>query len=267
MKIMKKEMKYTCFFIFLIALFLLGPFLSTQSPLDTHPEIACQAPDLNHFLGTDEIGRDVLSRMFYGGRITILIGLGTTLFSCLLGTVLGLLSGYYGGKTDLLISQLIDVSLAFPSLLLAIGLSIILPQSGYSVIIAISLTGWAGFARLIRSHSLVLKHAEYVLASKSLGSSNLKIIFTHILPNSFFLLIVSASLRLGSFMLAESGLSFLGLGVPPPYPTLGGMISSGRDYLLHSPWIPLFPGILIGVIVLACNLFGEELQKVFNPKD
>jgi ABC-type dipeptide/oligopeptide/nickel transport system permease subunit len=204
--------------------------------------------------------------MAVGARTSLVIGLLATLLSGAAGTLLGLLAGYFGGKTDLLISRLIDVALAFPSLLLAIGISVVLPPGGLSVVVAISMTGWASFARLLRSRTIVLKRADYAVAGKVLGSSSFRILFRHVFPNCAAVLVVSASLKLGSFMLAESGLSFLGLGVPPPYPSLGWMIASGRDYLITAPWVPLLPGILIAALVLAANLAGESLEKHLDPK-
>ncbi|EKD27306.1 MAG: hypothetical protein ACD_79C00764G0001 [uncultured bacterium] len=252
--------------LLILVIILIFPYLMKLDPFATNPSIACSVPSIKYWLGTDEVGRDIFSRIIHGSRITIFIGIITAVLSCLIGTIIGLISGYFEGKTDLVITQVVDIALAFPSLLLAIGISIILSSGVFSVIIAITISGWAGFARLLRSHVLVLKKADYILAAKALGSSHYKIILKHIIPNSIFLIIVSCSLRLGSFMLAEAGLSFLGLGVPAPYPTLGGMISSGRDYLLISPWMPLIPGLVIGIIVLLCNIMGDEIQKIYDPK-
>jgi len=267
MKNILKKIPFSAYFLFtLCIIFIFAPFIMSINPLHTNLTKICTSPDSVNFLGTDEVGRDIFSRMLYGGRATFFIGLITTLSACLIGTIIGLTAGYYGGKIDLICTQIIDISLAFPSLLLAIGISIILPAGWGAVIIALSLTGWASFARIIRSQTLQLKKNDYITAAKSLGSSDLKIIFYHIMPNCLNLIIVTSTMKMGSFMLAESGLSFLGLGVPPPYPTLGGMISSGRDYLFSAPWITIFPGILIAIIVLAANMFGEKMAIIFNPK-
>ena len=257
------------YFIVLIFFFVLCmtlPFCVQNSPFDTHLNSTFKSPSLVHFLGTDELGRDIFSRICYGARTTLLIGVFSVTLASILGTVLGLIAGFWGGKIDLLICQCIDISLAFPSLLLAIGITVVLPPGFFSVVLALGLTGWASFTRLIRSETLVLKNLDYVSASKSLGGNSLYIIIQHILPNCIYLLIVSISLQLGSFMLAESGLSFLGLGIPQPNPTLGGMIASGKDYLYSSPWIPLIPGILIALVVLFVNLIGDGIQKQLDPK-
>lgn len=253
-------------FIFLILFILICPFFISKDPYITNALNSCLPPSIDNFFGTDEVGRDIFSRMMYGGRITIIIGIISSLFSCIIGTLMGVLSGYMKGKIDLFISQIINLSLAFPSLLLAIAISIILPQGIFSVILALTLTGWASFARIIRSQVLIIRNAEYILAAKTLGSSKWQIMYKHILPNCLNIIIVSFSLQLGSFMLAESGLSFLGLGILQPYPTLGGMISLGRDYLFTAPWIPIFPGFLIGFIVLLCNSAGDKLQSIIDPK-
>lgn len=257
------------YFIVLIFFFcscMILPFWIKTSPLDTHLNSAFMPPSLMHYLGTDELGRDLFSRICFGARTTLLIGFFSVTLASFLGTFLGLIAGYWGGKVDLLICQCIDISLAFPSLLLAIGITVVLPPGFFSVVLALGLTGWASFTRLIRSETMVLKNMDYVLASKSLGGNSLYIVIRHVLPNCIYLLIVSISLQLGSFMLAESGLSFLGLGIPQPNPTLGGMIASGKDYLYTSPWIPLFPGILIALIVLFVNLIGDGIQKQLDPK-
>ena len=257
------------YYILLIILFLFCmafPFFLHTSPLDTHLNAAFKPPSFSHWLGTDELGRDIFSRICFGARTTLLIGVFSVAFASVLGTILGLFAGFWGGKIDIFICQCIDISLAFPSLLLAIGITVVLPPGFFSVVIALGLTGWASFTRLIRSETLVLKNMDYVSASKSLGGDSFYIVFRHILPNCVYLLIISISLQLGSFMLAESGLSFLGLGIPQPNPTLGGMIASGKDYLYSSPWIPLFPGILIALIVLFVNLIGDGIQKQLDPK-
>ena len=267
MKNILKKLPFSAYLFFTLCLvFLLAPFIATIDPLHTDLTKICTSPDNINLLGTDEVGRDIFSRMLFGGRATFFIGLMTTIFACLIGAFVGLIAGYFGGKIDLICTQVIDISLAFPSLLLAIGFSIILPAGWFSVITALAVTGWASFARIIRSQTLVLKKNDYITAARSLGSSNLKIMFYHILPNCLNLIIVTSTMKMGSFMLAESGLSFLGLGVPPPYPTLGGMISSGRDYLFSSPWITILPGILIAIIVLIANMLGERIAVILNPK-
>ncbi|MBN2145163.1 MAG: ABC transporter permease [Candidatus Aureabacteria bacterium] len=262
-----KNIRLIFYIFFLLCLFfILAPLLAPHDPMRTHATMTCEPPSGQHLFGTDELGRDILSRMLFGGRTTLLIGLIATSLSCFIGTALGLISGYYGGKTDILISQVMNLALAFPSLLLAIGISVVLPAGFLSVVIALSIAGWADFGRLIRGQTLTLKNREFITAATVLGSSSGKIIVRHILPNCIPLLIVSFSMKLGTFMLAESGLSFLGLGIPPPYPTLGGMISSGRDMLITCPWIPLLPGFLISIMVLVFNLLGEMLQSVSDPK-
>lgn len=259
--------KFIILFIIFILTILILPYFAPFNPLSTNSDFTCKLPNFKFLLGTDEIGRDIFSRILFGARTTIIIGLLSAIFACLIGSFLGLISGFFGGIIDLIISYIIDIALAFPSLLLAIGISIVLPQGLLSTILSISLTSWAGIARVIKNETSIIKNFDYVLSARALGTSKFKIILKHILPNCMPLIIISTTLQLGTLMLAESGLSFLGLGIPAPYPTLGGMISSGRDCLLLYPWIPILPGIIIALIVLLSNVFGELIQNMLNPRN
>ncbi|HAV42405.1 TPA: glutathione ABC transporter permease GsiD [bacterium] len=253
--------------IFLILLLALSaPFLVPFEPSSENLREACLPPDTKHLLGTDELGRDVFSRVLYGARISLVVGCGSALFSILIGFGLGLISGYIGGKIDSLIMRLVDVTLAFPSLLLAIGISCVLPRGLLAVIIALSVVGWASFARITRGIILSIKEEPFVEAAVSLGSSNTRILFIHLLPHTIPMVMVLGAMRISTFILAESGLSFLGLGVPPPTPSWGGMVSQGADFIRTAPWISLFPGMAIALTVVAFNLLGDGLADFVSPK-
>jgi ABC-type dipeptide/oligopeptide/nickel transport system permease subunit len=208
----------------------------------------------------------VLARSLSGARISLGIGISATALSLLLGTALGLLGGFFGRPMDSLAIGLTDVTLAFPSLLLAIAISVVIPPGMASVFIALSLVGWPTFARLSRSVVLSIKQTEYFSAAAATGCPSGRLILKHVLPNCMALLIVAASLRLGAFMLGEAALSFLGLGVQPPTASWGSMISHGRDFLHSAPWITIFPGIALALTIVSMNILGDSLRDYLDPK-
>jgi ABC-type dipeptide/oligopeptide/nickel transport system permease subunit len=204
--------------------------------------------------------------MVYGARISLSVGIVSAFVSLLIGTFFGLVAGYFGGRTDAVLLQLFDVFLAFPSLLLAIGISAVMPPGLASAMLAITLVGWAGFARLVRGITLSLKEQTYVEASRALGAAPARILYRHILPNAIPLLLVAGSLRVGGFILLEAALSFLGLGVQPPTPTWGSMISLNRSYINSAPWMVIFPGLAISITVISFNLLGDFLRDKLDPR-
>ena len=242
-----------------------GPMLYPINPTSIDLESIKLPPSFQHPCGTDSKGRDILSRILWGARISLSISVSAALGSLLIGLFLGLISGYFGGKLDTIITMVIDLTLAFPSLLLAIAISIVLPPGLLTVVIALSLVGWASFARLIRGLIIVLKESLFVEASRSIGCSNWRIIFRHLLPNSLSTILVALSLKLGTFILAESALSFLGLGVQPPAPTWGSMISLNRIYINSAPWMIIFPGFAIALTTFAFNILGDSLRDYLDP--
>jgi peptide/nickel transport system permease protein len=245
---------------------LIGPFLVSYDPLAVDLDSSRQPPGRTHLLGTDNIGRDILSRMVHGARISLGIGIAASLFSLCIGTVFGLVAGYFGGRTDLVLSQVFDIFLAFPSLILAIGISAIMPPGLFSAMLAITLVSWAGFARLVRGMTLSLKEQTYVEASRAIGATTGRVLFRHILPNALPLLLVAGSLRVGGFILLEAALSFLGLGVQPPTPTWGSMISLNRMYINSAPWMVIFPGLAISITVISFNILGDFLRDKLDPR-
>jgi peptide/nickel transport system permease protein len=256
--------------ILLVLIAAIGPLLVhyhvLPDPLAMDLDQLKQPPDKTHLLGTDSKGRDVLSRVVAGTRISLSVGVFASLLSLAIGVFFGLAAGYFGGRTDALLSQMFDIFLAFPSLLLAIGISAVMPPGLFSAMLAITLVGWAGFARLVRGITLSLKEQTYVEASQALGAKPSRILYRHILPNALPLLLVAGSLRVGGFILLEAALSFLGLGVQPPTPTWGSMISLNRAYINSAPWMVIFPGLAISITVISFNILGDFLRDKLDPR-
>ncbi len=255
--------------ILLIALVMtaiVGPFLVHYDPLAMDLDSLKLPPGKAHLLGTDSIGRDVLSRVIAGARISLAVGITAAFLSLGIGIFFGLIAGYFGGRTDAVLSQVFDIFLAFPSLILAIGIGAVMPPGLTSAMLAITLVGWAGFARLVRGITLSLKEQTYIEASRALGAAPARILSRHILPNALPLLLVAGSLRVGGFILLEAALSFLGLGVQPPAPTWGSMISLNRAYISSAPWMVIFPGLAISITVISFNILGDFLRDKLDPR-
>lgn len=250
---------------FIVLLFLgavFAPALSSYPPDGIDLDSSRLAPSAAHWFGTDTEGRDVFVRVLYGARVSLLVGFGATVLAMLIGLVAGLVAGYWGGSwIDKTICALTDIGLAFPSLLLAIAVSIVLDPGLVSVFVALALAGWGTFARLIRGVVLSLRASTYVTASVATGTPQWLIILKHILPGCLPSLIVAGVLKAGTFILGEAGLSFLGIGVPPPAPSWGAMVSTGRSFLLEAPWMSFFPGLMIALVVLAVNVCGDWLKE------
>ena len=223
------------------------------------------APGWKHLFGTDEAGRDIFTRMLYGSRVSLLVGLVPTALSMLIGAALGILAGYAGGRTDTVIMRFADIMLAFPSMLLAMVIMYTLGDGIINIFIALTLVNWAGVARIVRAETLKLKETEYVEAARLSGVGRGRIMLRHILPNCIPDLIVLFTLNIPSAILAESSLSFLGLGIRPPEASWGLMVNVGRQYLYTQPWLSLIPGAAIMIVVLAFNFLGDGLRDVLDP--
>lgn len=245
---------------------LAAPFISPYDPLQVDLAHIKEPPAPAHWMGTDRLGRDVLSRVMYGARFSLIISITATLVSLGLGMLAGLVAGYAGGRIESVADMVIDLFLAFPSLLLAIGISVLMTPGIVSTVIALCFVGWAPFARLFKGMILSLKESAFVEASRAIGCSAPRILFYHLLPHCLPVAIVAASLKIGGFMLSESALSFLGLGVQPPIPTWGNMISLSRSYLPYAPWMVLFPGLAIAVTVMLFNILGDAVRDAVDPK-
>ncbi len=245
---------------------LFAPKISGHDPDRIDLETLKEPPGFQHLMGTDNKGRDILSRVLHGGRISLSISLAAAVSSMGIGLAIGLCSGYFGGKIDLAIMAFVDLILSFPALLLAIGISIIFPPGIYTVMIAIVSVGWASFARLIRGHIMVLREATFVEAARSIGCSNMRIVFIHLMPQCVPLLLVMGGLKMGGYILTEASLSFLGLGAQPPTATWGSMINAYRAYISSAPWMVFFPGLMIAITVLCFNILGDTLRDKYGLK-
>lgn len=252
--------------VLLVAVAALAPVIAPHDPLTTNLRARSQAPSSEHWLGTDHLGRDILSRIIYGARISIFLGTGSVLIGAVSGVSIGLIVGYVGGWLDNIVMRVIDVLLAFRLLLLAIAIVAILGPSLTNIMVAIGVSLLTSFARLARGEVLSARERDYVLATRALGGRPFRIMFRHILPNILSPLIVFATLRLGLAILSESALSFLGLGPSPPTPSWGLMVSEGLNELRSAWWISTIPGVAITVVVLAFNLFGDGLRDALDPR-
>ena len=243
-----------------------APVLAPYDPYQVFPDQALLPPGYAHWMGTDLLGRDILSRVIYGARISLLIGFVSVSISGVVGVVLGLLAGYYGGLIDNLVMRLIDTLMAFPGILLALTIVALLGPGLGNVMIAVGVGGIASYARLVRGSVLSIREEVYVEAARSTGARDLRIIFRHILPNALPPVLVLASMSYGWALLSAAGLSFLGLGAIPPAAEWGAMLSDGRELMWDAPWTAVFPGIAILCIVLAANLLGEALRDILDPR-
>ncbi|MBI5788403.1 MAG: ABC transporter permease [Candidatus Schekmanbacteria bacterium] len=245
---------------------LLSPVLAPYPPHRQDLSQGLTPPGPGHILGRDKLGRDICSRLIFGARISLLVGVVTVGICSLAGICIGAVAGYFGGLLDEIIMRLIDILLAFPGILLAIALMAVLGPGLQNVISALCLIGWIGYARLVRGEVLSLKEREFITAAKAQGLGNARIIFRHILPNIMAPVIVQISFSLAGTIVAEAGLSFLGLGVQPPTPSWGAMLNEGRQFMLLAPHISIFPGIAIMLVVLSFNFIGDALRDVLDPK-
>jgi len=250
----------------LAAMAVAAPWLSPRDPIKTAPREALQAPGARFLLGSDQFGRDVASRALHGARLSLTVGLIAVSIAICLGTPVGLLSGYYGGRVDGFVMRVVDVLLAFPGILLALAIVSVLSPGLNNVMIAVGLSAVPNYARLVRASTLSAREQLYVEAARALGSRDLSIVARYILPNVVAPLIVTATLGLGTAILSAAALSFLGLGSQPPQPEWGRMLSEGRDYLREAWWISTVPGLGIMLTVLAMNLLGDGLRDVLDPR-
>ena len=252
--------------VFLVFLAVFGPYITPYDPYKIDVNSVLLPPSAKHPFGTDDLGRDVLSRMILGARVSVEVGLVAVGISTAIGTILGAISGYYGGWVDYLIMRFVDIMLCFPTFFLILAVIAFLEPSILNIMVVIGLTSWMGVARLVRAEFLSLKEREFVLAARALGASDLRIIFFHILPNAMGPVYVSFTLGMGAAILTESALSFLGIGVQPPMPSWGNMLTLGKENLEVAWWLNVFPGLAILITVLSFNLISEVLRDYFDPR-
>lgn len=254
--------------VFLVLLAVFADFLFDyeQVVIKQNTAIRLQGPSAEHWFGTDEFGRDILARLVHGGRISLVVGVIAVAIALVLGGTLGAISGFFGGKIDMLISRAMDILLAVPSLLLSITIVSALGPSIINLMIAIAVSSVPGYARIVRSSVMTVRDNEFVEAAKAIGANDAQIIASHILPNCLAPIIVQVSLKVASAILSTSGLSFLGLGVKAPTPEWGSMLSGGRAYLRNAPHLTVFPGLCIMLTILSMNLLGDGLRDALDPK-
>lgn len=252
--------------LFLALTAILAPWLSPHDPGEIDVTRILEAPSREHPLGTDQLGRDVLSRMIWGSQISLLVGFVAVGILSIIGVFLGSLAGYYGGWIDSVIMRFVDIMLCFPTFFLILAVIAFVSPSIWAIMIVIGVFGWMGVARLIRAEILSLKEREFILAARSQGGGDLRIIFRHILPNALSPVLVSAILGVAAAILTESALSFLGIGVQPPTPSWGNMLTAGKDNIDIAWWLSLYPGLAILITVLGYNLLGEGIRDALDPR-
>lgn len=252
--------------VVLVLTALLAPLIAPHNPAEIVLRNRLQAPGGEHLLGTDDLGRDVLSRLIYGARVSLVVGVSVVFFRALIGITVGLMAGYFGGKLDAWLMRITDIFIAFPGILLALAIMAIWGTGLDRVVVALSVAGWPQFARLVRGEVLSLKEREYVDAGRALGSSSPQIILKHVLPNVLPIIVVYASLNISSPIVAEAALSFLGLGIQPPDVSWGSMLSSAHRYMRVAWWLATFPGLAITITVIGFNLFGDGVRDALDPR-
>jgi peptide/nickel transport system permease protein len=252
--------------VFFILLAIFAPLLAPYDFKEQNLAERLQPPSSKHLFGTDDFGRDIFSRVIYGARISLWVGFFSVLGSVIVGSLLGIIAGYYGRWIDGIISRLFDIMLAFPSILLAIGIVAVLGPSLQNALIAIAVINIPNFGRLIRSRVLSIKQEEYVIAAKAIGMSDMRILFHHILPNSMAPIIVQGTLAIATAIIEAAALGFLGLGAQPPNPEWGKMLADSKDFLTQAPWTMIFPGFAIMLTVLGFNLMGDGLRDALDPR-
>lgn len=248
------------------ALSLLAPWLAPFDPGAIDLQAVLAPPSSAHLLGTDQLGRDVLSRMIWGARISLKVGFAATGLAIFIGTMLGAIAGYYGGWRDAIIMRFVDIMLCFPTLFLILAVIAFLEPSIWNIMIVIGLTGWMGITRLVRADFASLRERDFVLAARGIGAGDLRIIVIHILPNAMASVLVTATLGVAGAILTESALSFLGIGVQPPTPSWGNILTAGKDNIDIAWWLSLYPGLAILLTVLGYNLLGEGLRDSLDPR-
>jgi peptide/nickel transport system permease protein len=250
----------------LLIVSLLAPWLAPYDPGQIDLTNVLASPSINHLFGTDQLGRDVLSRMIWGARISLKVGFVATGLAIIIGALLGAVSGYYGGWIDSIIMRFVDIMLCFPTFFLILAVIAFLEPSIWNIMIIIGLTGWMGVTRLVRADFISLKERDFVQAARAIGASDMRIIFLHILPNSMASILVAATLGIAGAILTESALSFLGIGVQPPTPSWGNILTAGKDNIDIAWWLSLYPGLVILITVVGYNLLGEGIRDLLDPR-
>ncbi len=262
----KMALAGSCVVILLFVISAVAPWVAPFDPNQIDLREVLSPPSANHLCGTDQLGRDVLSRMIWGARISLKVGFVATGIAILIGAILGAVAGYYGRWVDALVMRFVDIMLCFPTFFLILAVIALLEPSIWNIMIIIGLTGWMGVTRLVRADFMSLKERDFVLAARTIGAGDLRIIFIHILPNAMASVLVAATLGVAGAILTESALSFLGIGVQPPTPSWGNILTAGKDNIDIAWWLSFYPGLAILVTVLGYNLLGEGIRDSLDPR-
>ena len=257
---------YTTLVIFLILIAIFAPYLSPQDPYDGNMRNVLQPPTAEHFLGTDKLGRDTFSRIICGTQISLFMTISVVILLALVGGIVGILSGYFGGRVEAILMRIADMMLAFPGVVLAIAIAGILGGSIANTILALLAVGWAKYARLVRSLVIKLRHNDYIIAAQVNGTKTINILWRHVLPNILPMIVITGAMDIGTMMMEIAGLSFLGFGAQPPTPEWGLMLNEGRQYIQTAPWLMIYPGVAIFIVVAIFNLWGDSLRDVLDPR-
>lgn len=252
--------------LLLLIVSLLAPWLAPYDSGQIDLTNVLMSPSMKHLCGTDQLGRDVLSRMIWGARISLMVGFVATGIAIIIGAILGAVSGYYGGWVDSVIMRFVDIMLCFPTFFLILAVIAFLEPSIWNIMIVIGLTSWMGVTRLVRADFITLRERDFVKAARAIGASNMRIIFIHILPNAMASILVAATLGIAGAILTESALSFLGIGVQPPTPSWGNILTAGKDNIDIAWWLSLYPGLAILITVVGYNLLGEGIRDLLDPR-
>ncbi|MBR1645252.1 MAG: ABC transporter permease [Selenomonadaceae bacterium] len=250
--------------ILLVAIF--APYLTPQDPFDGNMRNVLQPPSAEHLLGTDKLGRDTLSRIIAGTQVSLFMTICLVMLLAIVGSVVGIASGYFGGKVEMILMRLADMMLAFPGVVLAIAIAGILGGSVVNTILALLVVGWAKYARLVRSLVIKLRNNDFIIAAQVNGTKTINILWRHVLPNILPMVVITGAMDIGTMMMEIAGLSFLGFGAQPPTPEWGLMLNEGRQYIQTAPWLMIYPGVAIFIVVATFNLWGDSLRDVLDPR-
>ena len=257
---------YTGLVLLIVLLAIFAPYLAPQDPMAGNMKLVLQTPSAEHFLGTDKLGRDIFSRILCGTQISLFMALCLVALIAMVGTLVGVLAGFFGGWLETVLMRFADMMLAFPGIVLAIAIAGILGGSVVNTILALLVVSWAKYARLVRSLVLRLRNQDFILAAKIQGAKNSSILWRHILPNVLPMVVITGAMDIGTMMMEIAGLSFLGFGAQPPTPEWGLMLNEGRQYIQTAPWLMIYPGLAIFIVVAIFNLWGDSLRDVLDPR-
>ncbi len=257
---------YTVLVLLIVLVALFAPYLTPQDPMEGNMKNVLQTPSSEHLLGTDKLGRDTLSRIIAGTQVSLFMTICLVVLLAVVGLLVGIASGYFGGKVEMVLMRFADMMLAFPGVVLAIAIAGILGGSVVNTILALLVVGWAKYARLVRSLVIKLRHNDFILAAQVNGTRTRDILWRHVLPNILPMVVITGAMDIGTMMMEIAGLSFLGFGAQPPTPEWGLMLNEGRQYIQTAPWLMIYPGLAIFIVVAIFNLWGDSLRDVLDPR-